>query len=258
MTQEKIKQYIHYNPDTGEVIKLSTGFKRKTSASINALSTFKIDGTAYSVPKLLWLYIYGILPSKDILIIDGDNTNLKLTNLYQIGYYNNLPLTQDIVKNYLNYNPTTGLLTWKAKVTKYTQIGATAGFIVGSLPDQGYLMVDLFGKRYPAHRLIWMYLYGSFPDKQIDHINHNRADNRISNLRLASHHTNMKNKTLYITNTSGQTGVEPHGANWKARIGVNGTKVLLGVFKTFDEAVAARKAAEKLLDYHNNHGLTKA
>ena len=68
----------------------------------------------------------------------------------------------------------------------------------------------------------------------------------------------MKNKSLYTTNTSGYSGVEPDGKNWKARIGVNGTKVLLGVFITFEEAVAARKAAEKLLEYHKNHGLLEA
>lgn len=163
-------------------------------------------------------------------------------------------LTQDTLKQKLSYNQTTGEFTWNSGSFK----GKVAGCICGSLPNQGYWEITLDNKRYRAHRLAWLYMYGTFPDKVIDHIDHNRTNNAITNLREADIHINSKNKTRYITNRTGYPGVSEHGKNWKARIGVNGTKVLLGVFPTFEEAVAAKKAGEKLLSYHINHGNIKS
>ncbi len=182
---------------------------------------------------------------------------MKFSNLEELGAFDDVPLTQELLHKYFSYNPESGELRWKLRANKASVIGQIAGATVGVLPDAGYTMLSFFGKRYFAHRLVWLYVHGEWPEKQIDHINHDRTDNRICNLRMASHYTNMKNKSLYTTNRSGYPGVEPHGKNWKARIGVNGTKVLLGVFSSFKEAVAAKQAGEKLLNYHNNHGNIK-
>ena len=163
-------------------------------------------------------------------------------------------LTQEELKSVLSYDSITGHFYW----LKGSNKGKIAGCICGSLPNQGYWEITVNKKRYRAHRLAWLYTYGVFPDKVLDHIDHNRTNNAISNLREADVHINSKNKTLYYTNRTGYPGVSEHGKNWKARIGVNGTKVLLGVFPTFEEAVAAKKAGEKLLSYHQNHGNCKA
>jgi hypothetical protein len=163
-------------------------------------------------------------------------------------------LTQEELQTKLDYDKVTGNFYWRTGPLK----GKLAGCKCGTLPDQGYWEITISKKRYKAHRLAWLYVYGTFPEKVIDHIDHDRTNNRIDNLREANIHVNSKNKTLYHTNKSGYPGVDRHGDNWKARIGVNGTKVLLGVFSTFEEAVAAKKAGEKLLAYHNNHGNRKS
>jgi hypothetical protein len=90
----------------------------------------------------------------------------------------------------------------------------------------------------------------------IDHINGDRSDNRITNLRSVSHSGNTKNAKRRGDNLSGMTGVSffrPKGT-WRARINHNGETILLGYFRTYEEAVAARKAAEKIYEYHENHG----
>lgn len=254
MTQEQLFSYVTYDPTTGIMERTPT---RANSITIRSNTSVRINGINYAGSKLAWLYVTGNLPKYDVFTLDG-TTDLRFDNLVEAHSLEGVQVTQELLHRYFTYDSASGQLIYRSRPSKTVSIGAVAGSISGTLPDHGYVVIPFGGKTYPAHRLIWCYVHGEFPDKQIDHIDHNRTNNRISNLRLADNHTNMKNKSLYTTNTSGYSGVEPHGNNWKARIGVNGTKVLLGVFTTFNEAVAARKAAEKLLNYHMNHGLLKA
>lgn len=254
MTKQQLTQLIHYEPDTGNItLKVPTSNRQQVGDTLHDKPYINLYQKAYGILKLLAIYLYDNQSVK-LITLDGTN-NYKLTNLFIVGTYNGKDLTQNMLKKFLNYDKATGIFTWISRYIANTPIGTTAGNVQGTLPDGGYIQISLFGKLYPAHRLAWLYIHGHFPEKQIDHIDHNRTNNCITNLREASNHTNMKNKSKYATNKTGYSGVEEHGDNWKARIGVSGTKVLLGVFKTFNEAVAARKAAEKLLNYHYNHGL---
>jgi len=253
MTQQELFSHITYNPDTG-VMKRNKS--RSNAAMVTAATSLKIGGVCYSATKLVWLYVTGAFPDKELITLDG-TAGLKFDNITELGIYEGVVPTQAMVRKYFVYNPYTGKLYWKLRANKASIIGNPAGTVTGMLPNAGYVTVGFFGKQYLVHRLIWLYIHGKWPEKQIDHINHDRTDNRIHNLRTVSHYTNMKNKSLYSTNRSGYSGVEPHGENWKARIGVKGTKVLLGVFSTYKEAVAARQAGEKLLEYHSNHGNIK-
>ena len=98
--------------------------------------------------------------------------------------------------------------------------------------------------------------YGEWPREDIDHINHNRLDNRIENLRCVNDSINLRNKSKSKANTSGQTGVYRTAVgNWIARICVNHKQVNLGTFSDVAEAIAARKDAEKFYQFHPNHGL---
>lgn len=254
MTQELLKTLINYNPVTGEITRIQPTTSRQSVGESITTSSISFYMKNYSTTRIIYLYMVGIYPDKDVILLEPERL-FVWDNLFLIGSYDNTPLTCDILRKFVNYDPTTGLLTWRLRATRAAQLGEPIGTVVGTLPDKGYVVITLFGVTYQAHRLAWLHYYGQFPDKQIDHIDHNRTNNRIANLRETSSHTNMKNKSLYTTNTTGYSGVTPHGDSWLARIGVNGTKVLLGTFRTFDEAVAARKAAEKLLDYHVNHGL---
>lgn len=256
MTQQLIKTHLHYDENTGFITVINpTSSHQKVGQHLHTKPYINLFGKSYGILSILALYIYGDY-NKKLITLDGTQKFTK-DNLIEVGQFTNAPLTQELLKKFLSYDSSTGIFTWIARPTSNIIVGTQAGNVQGSLPDAGYVNITLCGRQYRAHRLAWLYVHGVLPDNQIDHINHNREDNRIVNLRVVSNHTNMKNKSLYTTNTSGHSGVEPHGKNWKARIGVNGTKILLGVFITFEEAVAARKAAEKLLEYHKNHGLFK-
>jgi len=127
--------------------------------------------------------------------------------------------------------------------------------VAGSL-SEGYRRVSIQGKSTGAHRVAWFLHYGKWPDGFIDHINHDRSDNRIENLRLVSRSDNARNQKLNRHNTSGFNGVSYHKKRqeWRAAIQVNGKKKWVGSFKTKDEAIAARQKANVVYKFHENHG----
>ena len=132
-----------------------------------------------------------------------------------------------------------------------------AGDIAGSVTNFGYRDAHYDGKHYLAHRIIWEMHNGPIPEgAEIDHMNHNRLDNRIENLRLVSHSENQKNQKAHRMNTSGVTGVHwcKSRCKWVARITVDGKHINLGGFDSKDSAVSARKTAEKRFGFHGNHG----
>ena len=155
----------------------------------------------------------------------------------------------------LHYDDNTGIFTRVKSKGK-----CKAGDIAGGLTHYGYITISVLGKRYPAHRLAWLYVSGSFPEDQIDHIDHDRTNNRFSNLREADNRTNAMNRGKYNTNTSGVVGVNWNEATnkWRAKITVEGQTVDLGTFVTFSHAVDARKNAEVLYGFHKNHGKDNA
>lgn len=120
----------------------------------------------------------------------------------------------------------------------------------------GYRRGAVFDKMYRAHRVIWAIHTGAWPDDHIDHINGVRDDNRIDNLRAVSHAENQKNCRGRKDNTSGVMGVhwyKRRGA-WQAYIKVAGKNKHLGYFKSKEDAIAARAAAEIEYGFHENHG----
>ncbi len=122
---------------------------------------------------------------------------------------------------------------------------------------QGYLCTRFNKKDYKVHRLIMLYMLGEIPEGgQVDHINHNRADNRWENLRLVSKYTNGRNLPKYITNTSGVTGVSWHKKQkkWIARVMLKGKAIQIGSFTTKEEAIVAREKVIKEYNFHPNHG----
>lgn len=154
-------------------------------------------------------------------------------------------LTQERLKELLNYNPDTGLFTY-AKRRPKVQVGAIAGH-----KHKGHLYIQLKvdAKLYLAHRLAWLYVHGVFPDNQIDHINQVRHDNRLINLRQATNAENHQNRTVQKNSTSGHAGVtwSKIWRKWHARISLNGNRIHLGWFVDKDDAIAARNAAKLTL-----------
>lgn len=111
---------------------------------------------------------------------------------------------------------------------------------------KGYRGISVGGTKVLAHRVAWHVMRGGVPDV-IDHINRNKADNRWANLRAATTSDNLCNRGAQSNNTSGVPGValDRHGRKWQAYIKKNGKRVHLGIFEKFEDAVMARKAAER-------------
>ena len=152
-------------------------------------------------------------------------------------------ITADELRSILHYDPLTGVFTHRESAG-----GRLAGSVAGSVDVDGYIKIGVLKHRYRAHRLAWLYTYGTWPKDQIDHINRSRADNRICNLRDVTHQQNVQNAGNFCNNTSGRKGVywNKRDSRWSARFLLGDKYLSLGCFKTFDEAVAARVAAEKL------------
>lgn len=142
----------------------------------------------------------------------------------------------------LQYCPDTGKFT-RLKSPKTKRIGK----IVGTNNGQGYLCVSFMKRIFKAHRIAWRLYYGVWPDSQIDHINGDRSDNRICNLRLATHKQNTWNRSRSVNSNSGVKGVTKHLNRWQASIGKDGRRHYLGSFKTIEEAKTAREKAEEYL-----------
>lgn len=151
----------------------------------------------------------------------------------------------EILRELLDYNPETGAFKWL--VNKGT---AKAGDVAGCQNALGYLIIGICGKRYSCHRLAWLCVHGEWPTRQIDHVNTNRSDNRISNLREATKQENMFNRGATVISLTGLKGVSNKGKyGFQARIMVGGKEHYLGLFSTAELAQAAYCAAA-----HSLHG----
>ena len=171
-------------------------------------------------------------------------------------------LTQEYVRSLFDYDPDTGILTWKwrddaSASTKSALASINARFAgkQAGAPHKGYIRMYVAGEQYYAHRLIWLLVHGEWPDC-IDHIIKDRSDNRLINLRSVSQAENMRNSGMSSKNTSGVTGVSWSNTNkgWCAYITNNRKRIYLGTFPDFGDAIAARKAAEIRFGFHPNHG----
>jgi hypothetical protein len=160
-------------------------------------------------------------------------------------------LTQEELKAFLSYDPETGVFTRKKYRSHLAKVGDEAGWV----DTKGYIRIEINHKPYGAHRLAWLYVYGKFPDGQIDHINGRQGDNRIANLRIASNSENQQNVGLKRNNKSGFIGVHWHSRTnkWRAAIKINGRHKSLGNFTSVEEAAAARKKAEEALHPFRNN-----
>lgn len=166
-------------------------------------------------------------------------------------------LTADLLRQILDYDPETGLLTWRERTPDlFSDEGTSAAKRCAlwnaryagtpaftSRHNRGYLMGFINNRAFLTHRIIWMLVHGEQPD-DVDHINGDRVDNRLANLRNVSRSVNLRNSKMRRDNTSGINGVSREGSRWAAYITVNRKRKFLGYFYTVEDAAAARKAAE--------------
>lgn len=180
-----------------------------------------------------------------------------------------MPTAED-VRKLLHYDPETGVFRWRPRTAAMFKAGRRhsaehraenwnaqhAGEIAGATHPSGYQSVRIGSARYYLHRVGWLLVHDTWPDGEIDHVDHDRGNNRIANLRAVDRRGNGTNASRARNNASGTTGVswKADKCRWRSEIKVRGRKIHLGYFTEFDDAVAARKAAERANGFHPNHG----
>lgn len=163
-------------------------------------------------------------------------------------------LTQQQIAKVLKYDPTTGTLIWISNLHSKRAIpNSRAGSLVSTT---GYRSITLFGRSYLEHHLIWFITYGVWPQGQIDHINQQRDDNRIINLREVTKSENARNRSRNPHSKLGEHGVwyNKRTNKYVAEITLNGKKVYQKSFDDIDEAINTRKEVSIQLGFHENHG----
>lgn len=153
-------------------------------------------------------------------------------------------VTVERLRELLDYNPLTGVFTWLVSRGR----NAKAGHLAGSVRPDGYIRIMIDRRKYFAHRLAWLYVYGVWPADEIDHVNGDPSDNRIVHLREATRPKNLHNVVAPNSdnNTSGHRGVswDKSRGKWQACIQVDGHTKHLGRFTDLGEASAAYFAAK--------------
>lgn len=178
-------------------------------------------------------------------------------------------ITPDLLRQLLRYEPETGKLFWRERSVdsfKPTRVYCAkhlharwttkcAGKECFTRTTRGYKVGVVFRMTFYAHRVIFAIVHGYWPEHDVDHIDGDRSNNRIENLRAVTRTGNRRNSALMSTNKSGVNGVwwNKNLSKWVVQIGA-GKKVHLGCFSNFDDAVKRRKEAEVSLGFHPNHG----
>lgn len=155
-------------------------------------------------------------------------------------------LTREALLRLLDYDPATGVFTWRVD----RRGTAKAGTLAGRIEGRGYRQIRVFGRRFMAARLAWLYVTGEWPSHDVDHRNRQRDDNRFENLRPATRKQNSENSSPRQDHGVKGVHFDASKRKWRAYITHFQKKMFLGTFSDFADAVAARKQAEARLFTH--------
>jgi len=141
----------------------------------------------------------------------------------------------------LSYDIETGVFRWRVP-SRRVSVGDVAGCV-----DNGYVRIKVKQRAYRAHRIAWLFVHGEWPSDDIDHINGDRSDNRIANLRDVPRAINCQNlrRARRDNKSSGLLGVTRDRGMWLAQISVGGRNRLVGRFSDANQAHAAYVAAKR-------------
>lgn len=228
ITQEELKAIWDYSPDKDEFYwKTATRFRKIGDIVKKHTERITINSTEYRYSRLKQLYLEGIY-----------RTFTKISD----------KLTHSELLNILTYNPETGDFIWKE-----SRGPNKIGDLAGSLENTGYISIRINRVPYLAHRLAWFYCFEEWPEYNIDHIDRNKSNNRLDNLRDIPQNWNSRNRGINKNNTSGYVGVyySKVKRKWVAEIIINKIRHRLGYFSTAEEASVAYKNFEKEYTYED-------
>lgn len=160
-------------------------------------------------------------------------------------------LAADYIRKILRYEPDTGKFFWIERAA-----ARPVNRPAGTKTDQGYVVIGINGRQYPAHRLAFLIMDGVWPEEVVDHANMVRDDNRWSNLRRATLSQNQANGLRSVRNNSGVKGVHFNKFKglWEAAITLNGKKKYLGSYGSLEiaEKVYKKAAEEKYGEFYRH------
>jgi hypothetical protein len=222
------------------------------SVSESGIRMLHLNGKYYQAHQLIWCIEYGCWPTRVIRHIDGNLDNNELQNLTMDSDARgkvDAPLNVERLRQVLNYDPATGMFTWKVSLRNRTLPGDKAGY----MNNQGYMLCVIDQQKIRLHRAAWAIYYGTMPEGHLDHINGVRHDNRIENLRIATASENMQNTALRKNSTTKVKGIHlrKDTGKYSSSITVNGVTHWLGCFDNISDAKRARLAAENTLHPFN-------
>lgn len=165
---------------------------------------------------------------------------------------NRSDITQALLKEYLDYDPKTGHLTWIKKPSKRSNINERAGSLI---PKSGYRSITLFGKSYAEHHVVWFWNKGYWAT-MLDHEDQKRDNNKISNLKEVTAFENAQNRQRRKGTKVEEAGIwfNRKRQRYVAEITVHGKKVFQQTFVNVEDAITARRAKLKELGFGINHG----
>lgn len=175
-------------------------------------------------------------------------------------------ITPEIMHELLICDYNKGILIWKERpVDFFAHQGSCDRWnfryahkpAFASLDTRGYFRGYILENHYAAHRVIWSMYHNELPSDTVDHIDTIKTNNYISNLQILSNADQQKNRPMSKNNTSGYVGVNKNRNSWTAKITVDRKRIHLGSFEKIEDAIAARKVAEKKYGFSEYHGLPK-
>ena len=199
--------------------------------------------------------------------------NLSVNDVYSVDWVHSAKYTKDwvsstkrilpppsFVREIMSYDSKSGFLYWKHRKDMPKNWNTKYANKKVKMTGRNQTGITYKGKYFTVmhHRLLWCHYYGKWPESNlvIDHINGDNCDNRIVNLRLVTQTENNRNRCIPKDNTSGHLGVYWVNSKkkWLVQIGLNGKSIHIGYFKNKEDAIKARKEAEKKYGFHENHG----
>lgn len=201
ITQIRLKEVLNYDPITGAFTakvdrrgsKFRVGDQVGTYSPKDDCLLVSIDGRTYTLHNLAWLWTHGELPPKQLIKFDGNGRNVAISNLALSGSGGDL--TQDRLKNFLDYDAKTGVFIWKIRPSKNVPVGSVAGAlkssrigdVTGVSDKLKHRVIRIEDVEYQASRLAWFYVYGHFPDRMLRFLDGDSDNLAIRNLAMPEH-----------------------------------------------------------------------